>query len=241
MTKKEKRFVDGKVSSGRVYPEFFPISKKDDVVNLGSGDGPQAIVYAGQYNNMIGVDVSQKKLDRSDKILRSLGEEKYTTLQANVEDVPLSSNSYDRVIAIDIIEHVQCPEAMCREAWRMLRDGGELLVTFPAMHDWYTDFAYFVGRHVIGYKKQRRAGEWDPDAHNQNLSVYGWISLVEEMGFTFVKSRASTMFPPFHLMGVPRFWFQSEVIHKLDDVFCTTSVVKHFGQALICVFRKLPT
>ena len=233
------RFLKGKILSGRLYPEFFPFKPDDCVINLGCGEGPQAIVYAGQYRKMVGVDTNEDRLKRSEEAMRIYGVQGYTTLCASVEDIPLPDNDFDKAIAVDIIEHVQSPKRLCLEANRMLKENGELLITFPAMHDKFTSFISWVGRFILRRKKKEASSkEWNPDAHNQEYAIGQWINIVESCGFKLHKSRASTLFPPLHLYGIPKFWFASNTIHRIDSFFCKMPVLRYCGQALVCVFIK---
>ena len=235
-------FLKGKLLSGRVYPEFFPLRSKDCVINLGCGEGPQAIVYSEQYKKMIGVDVSKKRLEKSKKAIKIYKVKNYTTLCANVEKIPLPDNSFDKAIAIDIIEHVQNPKKMCLEVNRLLKEKGEFLVTFPAMYDKYRAFASWVNHFILKRKKKPSVlttyGEWNPDTHNQTHSLRKWIAIIESCGFKLCKSRASTLFPPLHLYGISRFWFSNNIIHKIDSFFCKIPILKNYGQALVCAFKK---
>ncbi len=232
-------FLRGKLVSSRIYPEFFPFNKEDRVVNIGCGQGPQAIAYAGQYKEMIGVDLDEKRLEKSHEAMRMYGVNNYKTICSNVEAMPLPDQSFDKAIAVDIVEHVQNPQKLCSEANRLLKPTGELLVTFPTMHDKFTDFVSKIGR-VLGRKNQTvKSTTWNPDEHNQFHSPKAWIALVEGCGFKLSKSRASTLFPPLHLYGLPRFWYSNNFIHEIDSFFCQLSGLKNYGQALVCVFRKI--
>ena len=234
-----KKILNGKVLSGRVYPEFFSINNNERVLNIGCGDGPQAVVYAGRYREMVGVDINCLRLESSKKLIEDLGIKNYSTICANVELIPLPDKSFDKAIAIDIIEHVNNPEKFCHEAFRLIKDGGKLLVTFPAMHDNYTRFFSLVGKYVLRRKHQDKIdSNWDPDKHNHDYSVKKWIELVSGCGFKLEKSRATTMFPPLHLYGVPKFWFSNEIVHFLDSLICRLPLVKNYGQSLVCVFQK---
>lgn len=236
--KDEFNFLKGKLLSGRVYPDFFPFNPKDRVISLGCGEGPQAIVYAGQYKEMIGVDINKQRLERSKEIMKVYKIKNYTTLYANVEKISLPANSFDKAIAIDIIEHVQNPKKLCLEANRLLRKNGEFLITFSTMYDKYRDFASIIGRLILGKGKKIKSAEWNPDVHNQRHSPKKWIAIVESCGFKLSKSRANTLFPPLHLLGIPRFWFSNNIIYKINNFFCRMPVLKNCGQALVCVFKK---
>lgn len=233
-------FLKGKLLSSRFYPEFFPLKPNDTVANFGCGQGPQAIIYAGQYERMIGVDLNKERLKSSGEAMSIFGVRKYSTICASVEEVPLRDNSYDKVIAIGITPCIPSPPKLCREANRLLKDNGELLISFPApMYFKFTSFASTVGAVLSGKKKKDRPStEWNPDALNQRYSLEEWIAMVESCGFKLCKSRASTLFPPLHLYGVPRFWFSNNIMHKIDSFFSKMPVLKNCGQDLTCVFIK---
>jgi cyclopropane fatty-acyl-phospholipid synthase-like methyltransferase len=215
------RRTSGKILSGRVYPEFFQLSPTDRVANLGCGEGPQAIIYDGQFKEMVGIDVNQERLERSEARLAELGVEGYSTLACNVEDIPLPDASFDKVIAVDIIEHVEHPERVCAEAYRLLVDGGRMLMTFPAMHDKYVHSLSAIKRVVLRRPPHEHSHDWNPDEHNQDRPVSEWLDLVKQSGFELKNTRATTMFPPLHRYGVPRFWFSNNTIHALDRQICT--------------------
>lgn len=231
------QFIKGKMLSARVYPEFFPFQNNDVVINLGCGLGPQVLVYSGNFNKMIGIDINEMRLKKSMEIMEMHQVDNYQTICANVESVPLEDSIGNKILAIDIIEHVQDPRKMCLEANRLLNDNGLMLVTFPTLHDKYQDFFNFItGRPT----KKHKSGltDWDPDDHNQEFSIDAWIKLVEECGFKLEKSKATTLFPPLHLYGLPRFWFSNNLIHKVDSFFCELPGIKNYGQALMVVFSK---
>lgn len=48
--------------------------------------------------------------------------------------ISLPSNSFEVITALAIIEHVQDPETMLRECYRLLKPGGKLLITTPSLY-----------------------------------------------------------------------------------------------------------
>lgn len=245
-------FLKGKVLSSRDYPEIFPLKADDRVINLGSGQGPQVIAYSKHNDGIIGVDINESRLKLAEEAARLYGIRHYRGICASVEEVPLQSGVFDKVIAIGVILCIPNPRKMCLEANRLLTEKGELLIDFPGPMLKFTSLASKVGRyvswrpkHVTGKARQlrkqgksARSDEWDPDAVNHRFPLEEWISLVESCGFRLQKSRASTLFPPLHLYGVPKFWFRNNVVHKVDSFLCTRPILKNYGQELTCVFSK---
>ena len=235
-----KRLLDSKIISARVYLDFFPASSEERVLNVCCGVGPQAVVYKNRFKEMIGVDVNSRRLEWSEKILPEYGVKNYRTICANVENMPLPTASFDKALAIDIIEHVENPRVVLQEIRRLLKSDGRLLITFPAMHDRYTDMANLI-RKVFGRPlclANRSFNSWDPDSHNQDFPVKEWIRLVKSEGFLLFQSRATTMFPPLHFWGIPKFWFTNKLVNRIDGFFCKLPIIKNFGSAVMAVFVK---
>ena len=232
----DRRLFIGKITSSVIYPSFFPMRASDRVINFGCGVGPQAVVYKGQYKEMVGVDLNGERLRMSAVLLAEHGITGYRTLCVPVEKTGLLEASFDKALAIDIIEHLPDPAAFLKEAWRVLRPNGELLVSVPAMHDHYTHAIRALAK-MIG-RKTNELPEGHLDAHNSAYSVAGWESIMHHAGFELLRTRASTLFPPLHLYGVPRFWFTSPVIRTIDGFLCRLPILKRFGQAYLMVLRK---
>ena len=232
-------FKEGKLKSGIVYPEIFKILPTETVLNVGCGDGVQALIYKNNYQSMVGVDIDKPSLDLAKQVANYYDIPNLSLIEANVENIPLESK-FDKVLAIDIIEHVINPEKVLSEIKRLLKDNGSLLITFPAMHDKWEDFFRFVGRKILRRKGKTVYREgWDPREHQYDYSVKQWLEIMDQAGYELVESRASTMFPPLHYLGFPRFWFSNRIIHVLDRFFCKVPILKKYGQAMVCVYKKL--
>lgn len=232
------KFNIGKMQSGIIYPEFFPINKEDTVLNAGCGDGVQAVIYKNNFKRMVGVDINQDRLAAAKQLTEYYGIKNFETICASIEKTPLNEK-FDKIIAIDVIEHVINPEIATIEFYRLLKDDGKLLITFPAMHDKWENFFRFVGRKILRRKgKTVRKPGWDPDAHQYDYNLKLWLDLMAKAGFSLVDSRASTLFPPFHYLGIPKFWFSNKFVHAIDNYLCRLPLFKNWGQALVCIFKK---
>ncbi|MEQ1849555.1 MAG: class I SAM-dependent methyltransferase [Candidatus Peribacteraceae bacterium] len=232
----DRRLFDGKVISSRVYPEFFPMQSTDEVVNLGCGVGPQAVVYKGNYKRMVGVDLNADRLEQSKVLLQEHSVTGYETLAAPVENTGLPGESFDHALAIDIIEHLPNPRGILQEAKRLLKKDGTLLLSVPAMHDHYVHTIKRIGA-LLG-RRIKELPKGDLDAHNAEMSVRQWEDLVREQDMKIVSTRATTLWPPLHLYGVPRFWFTNPLIHAIDGFLCRLPVLKRFGQAYLMTIQK---
>lgn len=233
----DRRLFDGKLQSAIVYPKFFPLAPTDQVVNLGCGIGPQVAIYAGRFTHMTCVDLSRERLEQLEVFLAERLVSHYETLCAPVENTGLPSASFDRALCIDIIEHLTDPAALLREVSRLLRPGGRALITIPVMHDVWTSVAKTLRRWCTG-QEARGLPLGHPDRHNADLSRHAWLTLLRQSPLHLTAVRATTLFPPLHLYGVPRFWFTVRWVHLVDQLLCSTPGIRRLGQAWMCLLEK---
>ena len=94
------------------------------VLDLGCRYGALTRAYL-EGNEVVGVDVDRDALAEAGK----LGIE---TRWANVEELlPFEDESFDVVVAGELLEHVRDPERLVADARRLLRPGGRLVGSVP--------------------------------------------------------------------------------------------------------------
>lgn len=102
------------------------------ILDVGCGDGrlarairaicPDAVIH--------GCDLSTVALARSE------GLDRQYSVDLNYEVLPDPSESFDLVIASEVIEHVIQPDRVLAELTRVLRQGGHVLLTVPNVAFW---------------------------------------------------------------------------------------------------------
>lgn len=100
------------------------------VLEIGCGRGDFSIWLAGQYTEakVTGVDFSETAIATARQRASASG----SGVQFKVEDaeaLSLADSSFDYVISCECMEHVPCPERMAREIHRVLRPGGQFILT----------------------------------------------------------------------------------------------------------------
>ncbi len=91
------------------------------ILDVGCGGGFKANYLAAQGFDVTGIDLSVESLGvarRHD----ATGTVKY--LEANAENLPFADATFDTVIAMDFLEHVENPREVIREIARVLKPGG---------------------------------------------------------------------------------------------------------------------
>lgn len=98
------------------------------LLDLGCGLGLTLSIVAQEFPKSIGCDIDEKALRATRIILKEVGV-KIPLVLYDGKILPFKDNSFDLVILIEVIEHVEDPELMLKEIKRVLRPDGLLHVT----------------------------------------------------------------------------------------------------------------
>jgi 2-polyprenyl-3-methyl-5-hydroxy-6-metoxy-1,4-benzoquinol methylase len=97
------------------------------VLDLGCGfDAELLKSIENKIMNGVGIDISVNK---------NLSSKKIRLIQSKVDSgINLPSQSFDTIIVLALIEHVENPGKMLSESYRLLKDGGRILITTPSKY-----------------------------------------------------------------------------------------------------------
>lgn len=118
------------------------------VLDVGAGDGTYARLLRRTAHEVVTLDVDPQQRQRVDIV-------------GDAEQLPVADTSFDTVISTQVLEHLAHPQRAIAEAYRVLRPGGNYIVTVPHL-------AYL---------------------HNEphdyfRFTTYGLRTLLEDAGFT---------------------------------------------------------
>jgi len=101
--------------------------KGGKVLDIGCGAGNMAH-HLAHYGDVVGVDNNPRPL----AIARERG---LDVREGLAEDLPLEDEAFELLALLDTVEHVPDEDEMrvFQECWRVLKPGGKLLVTVPAL------------------------------------------------------------------------------------------------------------
>jgi len=102
------------------------------LVDFGCGNGAQTLLFAGDFDRVTGVDVSETFLEdfRREIITRKLAG-RVSVVATDGGPIPLPDGVADVVTSFTVLEHVPDEQAALAEMRRILRPAGKLIITVP--------------------------------------------------------------------------------------------------------------
>jgi len=106
----------------------------NDVLDIGCSQGITCLLLGREGHQVVGVDINPSAIEHAKREL----EEESECVKRNVkfslaggDALPFSDESFDTVILGELVEHLTRPERVLREAHRLLRSQGRVLITTP--------------------------------------------------------------------------------------------------------------
>lgn len=204
-----------------------------ECLDFGCGDGSTSGPYLTTRRcRYTGVDVSTVACDRA----RALG----LDVRAIEPDTPLpfESDSFDRAICIEVIEHLLDPMQTMRELLRVLKPGGLLILSTPNTVFWRRRLDYlFLGRWNPYGDSESLTRPWR-DPHIRFLTLKTLLEFVRQTGFEAVDSggHSGAALPFIPVVG--RFIKHVESRSSRGYRFLERVFPAMFGMRLFAVCRK---
>lgn len=108
------------------YQFLLPYVRGSTVLEIGSGEGYGTALLAGTATWAIGIDYDTGTVRHATAAYTNV-----PFVQGNLAALPIRSTSIDVVAALQVIEHVWNHAEFLAECLRVLRPGGQLLLTTP--------------------------------------------------------------------------------------------------------------
>ncbi len=119
------------VSSRRFY--------LDKYLNLFFNDlSGKVIDIGGKKNNKRG-SFSPSAYDKVNCTYLNIDEDTNPDIISSAENIPLNDSTYDAALLIELLEHVENPTEVLKEAYRILKDVGTAIDTMPFLYPVHSD------------------------------------------------------------------------------------------------------
>lgn len=125
---KETALVAAERQRNRQFIQSIIPASAQLILDIGCGSAWVAKEYTAQNKKVVSLDVSRKN---PIKALDIYNNEHHAAVVADAKKLPFKNESFDSIIAAEIIEHLYSPKIFIEEWLRVLQPGGTLIMETP--------------------------------------------------------------------------------------------------------------
>lgn len=114
-----------------LYRAATTLKREDRYLDIGCGRGQNAIAFGQDCQSIHCLDIQSDGLRKCRSVFRQKGIDNVSFYQGDAQVLPFRDAAFDRVSMISVIEHLRDKHLAVREASRVLRLGGELILQVP--------------------------------------------------------------------------------------------------------------
>jgi RNA polymerase sigma factor (sigma-70 family) len=163
--------------------------------DFGSGAGHLSARMAGRFNKVIAIDISPQMVKISQQHFEAKGLRNIELSTGDVNKLCLQGESLDTAYCVNVLHHVLDPAACIKEMSRVIKKGGQLIVSdfeahkFDVLQREYSDL-------WMGFEEIQIA-KWLKKANFQNV----WVNRYHDIGFSLENRSGEISRVPFLVAG----------------------------------------
>ena len=172
--------------------------KGDKILDIGCGSGMLLYQFHKAFKQLVGLEYSEHRLKQAEI---NLDEHDFVAIQGSAENMAeIDSNSIDRIISADTIEHIPDVYTAASEMFRVLKPGGTLVINTPNIAFIKKRLLLLLGRFPSTSQKNEGIGS-DILFDGGHLHYFTYRSLrivLEKAGFVMEKKIGYGKFGKIH-------------------------------------------
>ncbi|MDI6778315.1 MAG: methyltransferase domain-containing protein [Patescibacteria group bacterium] len=168
------------------------VRRGDKVLDFGCGNGRLAGFLKNNYQEYVGVDISQRLIDIA-KQKYSSEKTKFIKADANFNKLPFKDDYFDVIFSIAVFHHFPSKEYALRitkELYRVLKPGGKIIVTvWNLWQKQYLKYHQKTSKSWIDANIPFKSGEKVFKRYHHPFQIRELEELFREIGFKTLESK----------------------------------------------------
>jgi len=119
------------------------------ILDVGTGEGIYMYYLSSRAKLCVGIDTDDKSLRKARKTVKTKNTE-FILMQA--ESLAFKDNTFDVITMIEVLEHVADDKKVIKEIYRVLKPGGQLIITAPNKLFPFETHGFKIGSRIYGTK-----------------------------------------------------------------------------------------
>ncbi len=198
------------------------LKAKGRLLEVGCGEG-YFLKRIQLYFNTFGTDICLDGINRA-----KVEADNTSFVVSDAINLPYKSDMFDIVVAFDLVEHLQCPKKFIKEAFRILKTWGVLIIKTPNPNSF--------GAKIKG---DLWCGKCDK-THISVQALHVWKKLLKDEGFNIIEDGTDTLWDSPYFKIIPAN-FQKLIFIGIHKILILYRGFYHWrwGENYICVAQKI--
>lgn len=136
------------------------VRRGDYVLDIGCGNARDIAKITACGGYLVGVDISEGMVASACQEIERMGIKDVTLQVGDATCLNFPDAIFDKVLCSEVIEHIPDALQALREIHRVLKPGGNLVISTPNKASWYGFERYWLWEKLLGRKWPHPCDEW---------------------------------------------------------------------------------